>query len=162
MRQITINLYKYDELSPEAQENAREWFSQYVFDHGWWGSTYADAAQIGLKITSFNLGRSRHAKGEFTQDAMGVAENILKHHGEVCDTYQEAKNFIAERAGLIADLKDEDMEEYENLCDEFRKALLECYSITLQEESEYMLSEEYLAEGIRANDYEFTQDGEIA
>ena len=46
--------------------------------------------------------------------------------------------------------------------DEFLKSLLEDYSIILQKEYEYQTSEEAIIESIKANDYEFTEDGKLA
>jgi hypothetical protein len=61
------------------------------FDHDWWQTTYEDAENMGLKITSFDLDRNRHAKGCFITNAMECAESILRDHGETCDTYIEAQ-----------------------------------------------------------------------
>ena len=44
---------------------------------------------------------------------------------------------------------------------EFLKSLLEDYSIMLQNEYEYLTSEEAIIETIEANEYEFTQAGKL-
>jgi len=43
--------------------------------------------------------------------------------------------------------------------DDFLNSLIEDYSIILQNESEYLQSDEAIKETILANDYEFTKDG---
>jgi hypothetical protein len=45
---------------------------------------------------------------------------------------------------------------------EFKYALLEEYLSMLRREVDYMQSTEYIEEGIRANEYEFTEDGKRA
>ena len=40
MRTININLYKYDELSPQAKEKALEHYSDINTDYEWWDCTY--------------------------------------------------------------------------------------------------------------------------
>lgn len=45
MKQRTINVYDYDELSEKAQERAREWWRDGL-DYEWWDCVYEDAADI--------------------------------------------------------------------------------------------------------------------
>jgi hypothetical protein len=44
---------------------------------------------------------------------------------------------------------------------EFEESLIEDYSILLQKEYDYQTSEEAIIETIEANDYEFTEEGEL-
>lgn len=165
--QRIINIYKYDELSDKAKEAARNWYAESALDHEWWDSIYEDAAHIGLKITSFDLDRNRHAKGQL-KDAEQVAHNIIKEHGETCETHDIARNYLTRLEAITEKFKDTDdfNEEHENavqeLADELEKELLERYSVMLQNESEYLISDEVIEEGIRANDYEFLETGKIA
>ncbi len=161
-----IEVYQYGELDENAKQKAVEWFSNGYPDHEWWDSIHEDAARIGLKITSFDLDRNRQAEGKFDGGymyAMECAEKILKEHGESCETYKTAQKFIADRAGLIAELQDgeeiEDNEKYEELCEDFLKSLLEDYSIMLQKECDYLQSLEHIEEMIIINEYEFTKEG---
>jgi len=154
-------------LSEDAKENALENLRGTPIDHGWWDSTYEDAERIGLRITSFELDRNRHAKGEFIQSAYDCAKAIIKEHGEGCETYKTAKAFIEERKELEDKLTPEDetnpfnetVSDIEELDEQFLVDLLEDYSILLQNEFEYMHSDEYISEMIEANSYEFTEDG---
>ena len=171
----TTTVYTFDELSDEAKEKAvnQLWYIN-VDCIDWWDSLYADAERIGLKITEFDLDRYRHAKGEWLESPERCAELIIKEHGEHCETYQTAKQFLADRAALVAKYSDgvdlervhEDNEyEFDQACDEleseFLKSLLEDYSILLQKEYEYLTSEEAIVETIQANEYEFTEDGQL-
>jgi hypothetical protein len=154
MRTIRIKLYKFNELSESAKEKAIESLSDINVYHDWWQFIYEDAENIGLKITSFDLDRNRHAEGEFTGYAIDTAKDILEEHGKDCETYKTAEKFMSDYYNTL----DEDIEELE---EEFLKSLLEDYSIMLQTECDYLMSEKAIIETIEANEYEFTQDGKL-
>lgn len=163
---VEKTIYKFKELSERAQENALSNLSETACDYEWWDCTFDDAATIGLKITSFDLDRNRHAEGKFINGPHNCAEAILKEHGENCETYKTAKDYLAKREGIKKheaqfyddDARDADLEE---LAEDFRKSLLEDYSIMLQKEYEYLTSREALLETIECNGYEFTEDGRL-
>jgi hypothetical protein len=163
MKTITITVFEFDELSDSAKERAREWCRCGALDYEWWDSIYDDAKRIGLKITSFELDRERSADGEFTKNAQSCAESIIKEHGESCETRKTAEKYINERADLVA--KHADIESSNGLTYEgdqaiedhdtqFLASLLEDYSIMLQNEYEYLLSD-----AIRCNGFTFTEEG---
>ncbi len=172
-RIITTPVYDFDDLDDKAKDKARDWYREGALDYGWWDSTYEDAETIGLRIKSFELDRGRHATGEFKY--FGGAEQcaglILENHGKDCETYKTAKQYLADLAKLNAEIEavdgdDETNVEYElwqdkrgELNDEFLRSLLEDYSIMLQHEYEYLLSDEAVDETIRANEYTFTETG---
>src|SRR5580698_5929938 len=131
---ITRELYTFEELSDAAKEKARNWFREGALDYDWWEYLYEDAAAIGLKITTFDLDRHRHAKGNLTKSVEDVCKLIMENHGKTCDTYE-----------LAMESKDID-EEDEEAVKEFERALLEEYSIMLQHEYEYRLSDEAVDE----------------
>jgi hypothetical protein len=171
MRTKTINLYSFNELSEAAKQKAIERLSHINVDYGWWESTYEDAENIGLKITSFDLDRNNHAKGEFNLSAAEVAQNILNNHGENCETYKTASSFLEEFNPLFAEYMDESSEHYESsqrdeelvdLESEFLNSLLEDYASMLQREYEYLTSEEAIIDALVANKYEFTEEGKLA
>lgn len=170
----TTTLYTFDELSDAAKEKAVRQLWDINVDFDWWDSLYADAERIGLKITEFDLDRYRHAKGEWLESPERCAELIIKEHGEHCETYQTAIQFLDDRKALVSKHSDgkhlcivhEDNEyEFDQECDEleseFLKSLLEDYSILLQKEYEYLTSEEAIIETIQANEYEFTEYGQL-
>lgn len=170
MKTIKINLYKFSELSEDAKQTAVDKMRDINVSHDWWDSTYEDAAQIGLKITSFGLDRNRHAKGEFTLSACEVAQNIFNNHGETCETYKTAKEFMSELQPVFDSYMDESDENYESkegedrlmeLENDFLNDILEDYSIILQHEYEYLQSDEAIIETIEANDYDFTENGKL-
>lgn len=174
VRVIETPVYAFDDLDDDAKEVARNWWREGAFDYDWWDSIYSDAETIGLKITSFDLDRNRHATGEFKYfgGAEQCAELILENHGKDCETYKTAKQYLADLAKLNEQIEsvdgdDETNCEYEvwqdkrgELNDEFLQSLLEDYSIMLQHESEWMVEDEQCDDTIRANEYTFTETGE--
>ena len=171
MRTIQVNLYKFEELSEEAKQKAIENLYDINVYFDWWECTYEDANIIGLRITGFDLDRDRHATGKFTLSACEVAQNILKEHGEKCETYKTASEFLEEWNPIFAEYMDENSEHYESyerqqelidLENDFLNSLLEDYSIILQKEYEYLMSEEAIIETIEANEYEFYKNGKLA
>lgn len=153
MRTITTvtKVFQFDELSENAKDTARQWFIAGGLDYEWWDATYEDAERIGLKIKEFDLDRSRHANGYLTVSVIECCSRIISEHGKQCDTYALAQRTFKEKH----EGKDIDV-------DEFQRELLEEYSVMLQHESEYLQSNEYVDDNIRINEYEFTEDGEVA
>jgi len=174
MKTVEITLYKFAELSDEAQQKAIEKLLDINVDYEWWEFTYEDAKRIGLEITSFDLDRNLHAKGDLLWSAPEIANKIITEHGESCDTYSLAKTFLTDYDKLVekySDGKDltrvaEDNEcDFDNDADEleedFRKDLLEEYAQILSKEYYYLTSKESIIESIESNDYDFTEDGEL-
>lgn len=170
MRTIRTKVYKFNELTAEGKEKAIENLSDINVDHNWWEFTYEDAANIGLKITEFDLDRNRHAKGEFTLAANEVAANIFRDHGQDCETYKTAQAFMEDWQPVFNAYMDETSPKYESresenelqdIEDEFLRSLLEDYSIMLQRECDYRQSKEAIIETIEANEYEFYANGKL-
>ena len=178
---VEKTVYTYDELTQKAKEKALDWFAQGVFEYDWYESTYEDASNIHLKITSFD---EYNLEAEFTKTARDTALACIKEHGEMCDTYIDSAAFIkeydvkeAELSSKIAELEklalDDRQDNATDLQDAFDDwladaeeqylyAMRENYRIILREEAGYLQSVEHLEEGIRANEYEFYIDGNIA
>jgi hypothetical protein len=147
----TRTLYKYDELPTDtAKERAREWFNAGQFDYDWWDFVYKDAANIGLKIDAFDCYRG-NISGELQDTVNGIVARIRKEHGKSCGTYKLA---------LTIDRRKRNDDE--DTLHEFRYALLKEYLTMLRSEIEYMESTEQIEDNIRANEYEFTENGEVA
>lgn len=171
MKKVTINLYSFAELSDDAKQKALEKLWDLNVDHEWWEFIYEDAENVGVRIKGFDL--DRHTiDGDFISDA--VAEKILKDHGENCETFKTAKNYYTEYDKLVEKYSDgkvlnkvaEDNEyefdkEADELAEEFQDNILEDYLSMLRQEYEYQTSEEAIIESIEANEYQFTEDGEL-
>lgn len=166
--------YKFNELPEDIQNKVIEKYYDINVDYEWWESVYDDAANINLKITEFDINRGRYAKGDFIETAFETANLIIANHGEHCETYKTAKDFITDYNELVKKYSDgininiviEDNEyEFDNDLDDlehdFLYSLLEDYAIILKKEYEYLTSREAIIETIEANDYDFTEHGII-
>ena len=169
MRTIETKVYTFDELSEQAKQKAIESLYDINVDYEWWEFICEDAGRIGLEIDGFDLDRGLHASGGLTMSALEVAQSIIENHGEKCETYKIAQEFLHEHAPLFSDYMNEESENYESkeleddmayLEDEFTKDLLSEYASMLQREFEHLTSEEVIAQTIEANEYEFTEDGQ--
>jgi len=165
MRTIRTKVYQFSELSKQAKQKAIEVCADYNVSYDWWESTYEDAANIGLKITGFDIDRGSYCKGEIIGTHEETAKLIIEQHGEQCDTYTTAKDFLKALDEIADKYKNEgednwdEQSEIEEAEEDFLKSLLEDYRIILQNEYEYQTSEEAIIETIQANEYEFTADG---
>ena len=165
----TITAYKYEELTEEAKEKALDKFYDINVDHEWWDCTYEDAANAGLKIKEFDIGRGSYCKAEFTEDACFTAHKIIDDHGKDCETYKTSIDFLKERDEIVNTAeKDENgdfVDEYEldqklnDIEEVFLKSISEDYRIMLSKEYDYLTSKEAIEETIKANEYDFTEDG---
>lgn len=160
-----IELPTFEQLTPEEQEKVISNYSDINTDYEWYKYTYEDAENIGLKITSFGL-YPRSITGELTESGESVAKAILKNHGEACETYQTAKNFLDKLEALNKKFpKNEEIEnevdficELENLENDFKNSLLMGYIKLLREEYEYLTSEEAIKETLISNEYTFNRE----
>lgn len=169
MRIIETKAYLFDELTDKAKEKARDWYREGALDYEWWDCTYEDAKNVGMEIQEFDLDRGAYVKARFMASAEETAHKIETEHGETCETFKDAKNYLKERDELVNSAprtSDGELEnEYEldqkldDLDVEFLKTLQEDYRILLQHEMEYLLSDESVDETIRINEYEFTEGG---
>jgi hypothetical protein len=93
-------VYRFEELSEEAQGKAMEKLCDVNVDYPWWDCVYEDAKTIGVKIEEFDLDISHYpyCHGQFNLNEWDVAENILKEHGKDCETYKDAYEFLWDMA----------------------------------------------------------------
>lgn len=167
---ITRNLYKFEELSDDAKYKAIEKLWDINVDYDWWQWTYEDAEEIGLKLTEFDLDRGQYCKGYFIDTAEHTAKKIIKNHGDTCETYKDAQNYLSDLENAITKNLEENVDcdypedclDTEEIDDDFLKELLEDYRIILRNEYDYLTSREAIIETIEANDYEFLEDGTLA
>jgi hypothetical protein len=163
-------LYPYAELSDKAKQKALESLRDINMDHAWWDFIYEDAAMVGIEITAFDCGYRSYCDANILCCAE-TAELILKNHGEMCGTYKLAEAFKRaiekeEIASWECNFKVYDEYGLEDLTEEleieFKRNLQEEYLSMLRGECNYLTTEEAILETIECNEYEFTEDGEIA
>jgi len=162
MKTISINLYKFEELSNEAKELAIKNNRDINTDYDWYENVYYDAKQIGIKILSFDLDRNKHAKIKVS-NIYDTAKAIIKNHGETCETYKISINFLKDISILennIDNTVDND-DVFDDVETDYLKDLSNCYADILQNEYEYLTSDEAIQESLITNEYDFfTEDGE--
>ena len=171
MRIITkkIKAYNFEDIKNNVdgiQEKVLHELNDINVNYEWWQNTYDDAEIIGLKITGFDIDRASSCKGDLMNVAEDSAEKILKIHGENCETYQTAKNYLDELSEFLIgkdenDLNYQDDEDITHIADGFLKSLLENYRIMLRKEYDYNVSEEGILETIENAGYEFNAEGKI-
>jgi hypothetical protein len=154
MREVKV--YQFEELTDEAKEKAIEQLWGVNVVNRWWAFIYEDAAAIGLEITGFDLGRGAWCNGTWTEDAEDTARLILHLHGKVCETYKNATEFLD-----AVSIQGVESDEYDELCEEFRRTICEDYRIMLHTEYAHLISAEAIIETIAADGYEFTEDGKL-
>jgi hypothetical protein len=156
-------------LSKEAQEKAIEELSDInVNSYEWWETTFDDAKEVGLQITSFDIDR-RQCEGNFIESAEEVCKLILENHGASCGTYQDAEIYKSDlerekRLNLIKNVGEECPEDFldtEELDSDFLETLLEDYRLILSQEYSYLTSREAVIQSIEVNNWEFLENGKL-
>lgn len=165
MKVLEITVYSFNELSKEAQQKAISNLYDINVDNEWWEFIYEDAKNAGLKITGFDLDRGSYCKGEFILSAHEVAANIVRDHGETCETFKTAQSFldaVNEIQGKYEEFEGADYEgEMMDAESDFLNSLCEDYLTMLRKEYEYLTSDEAIKETIEASEYTFLADGRM-
>ena len=166
MREITIKVYQYSELSEKAKERARHWYLEGLDTYYVWEDLKADAKSVGLILYGTN--NRGNMKGGFEKSAEDCAKRIIAEHGEKCETYKTAAKFVEDRKKIFSAHADDECETgltfkgdnaLGELEDEFLCEICEDYRINLEKEYEYQSSEECITENMAANEYEFDENG---
>lgn len=181
-REITTLVYQYDELSPEAQSRARDWFLEGGLDYKWWEAVYDDAQHVGeilgIRIEdqpgnrgpaiwfsdletnprcafnaqyAYQRGCARAIRRYAPQDTElhGIADKLVsvqkEHHYALAVQCDGRENLII--TGSVYELNE--------IIREFARWIIG----QLRAELEYLMSDENVAETIRANEYEFDVEG---
>jgi len=162
---VTQEIYTFEELSEDVQARVIEKNCDFNVNYNWWNCTYEDAKMVGFKIESFDLDRDRYVDGDFTDTAEYAARAIIENHGETCETYILAKDYLAQL--LIVTMKhtaeggdDEDLDTLD-IDEAFLKDLRREYHKILVKEYDYLTSDEAIRETMIANEYQFYEDGDF-
>jgi hypothetical protein len=183
MRKVTIEIFKFNELSADAQKVAIENLRDINIQYEWYNNIIEeDAKPIGLKIDRFDVNRKEIINGRFIGTTLDCAHSIIANHGTECATFARAKKFIEEWNtllnkwggkidGITPDGKDyyltfeNDATEYDfennlkDFEDDFLRSLLHDYSILLHNEYNHLQSNEEVKETIIDNDFDFLITG---
>lgn len=204
-RTIETTVYKYDELSDEAKQAARDWYLEDYPYYGWWDGVYETtntlARVVGIACDkrknepafSFELDRGSYFSfsGMYSYDK-GWKQEAVREFGDVFKTdrkddiaclIREYATFCNEvqrpnfygvqarisvshygggREGVNVDVGGDVSDALQASVETFIGSFCETALSLLQAEYDYLLSEENVEENIRANEYEFTEDGKPA
>jgi len=154
MRTIEINLYKFEELSEEAQAKAIK-NHQLHSEYEWWDSIEMNAEQCGVIIDSFDTYRGDISLS-FKWNPQDVANGLIKFWGEGTDIGEISKKFLADRETLYIDYSTDKEDE---LVDEFHSDVSHYFLNQLRDELEWIESDEYAKEYLSDMGYDFMEDG---
>lgn len=191
-RTVETTLYKFDELSDEAKEKAREWYRAGGYDYDWWSfDDYIDCAKfIGIGIDNIYFsgfssqgdgacfeGRYEYKKGgakalkahapndkELARIADGLQELQRKNFYRLSASVRHRGHYNHEMCTVIdventnSTYRDCNSGTEEALKDLLRDYMRWIYR-QLEEEWEYLNADEQVDDNIRANEYEFEEDG---
>jgi hypothetical protein len=186
MKTITINAYRYDELSDKAKENAVHHYIEGLVGDWWHENALEDAKEFCLDIQEFDVYRS-YCNAKFIYDADETAKAIVENAGgellELAKDYQKEvselfkgysdydkyQEWLRERDYTLDDLEFEDwvieetdyQDDKESAGDEFLSELEEYYLSSLKADYEYFHSEEYIQDFYESNDYLFDINGKV-
>ena len=156
MRQETINIYQFEELSDKAKEKAVQWFSQgnaYFFIEDSLDSIETFCKAFGVKLKDYEVDSWRYSfKTDATNDSFrGLKLSDVKRDATLTGYYTDytLSETFYDTFKATGDAK-------QAFNDALDKAFYE-----IQKEMEYQDSTEYAIQMIVANEYEFTADGSI-
>jgi hypothetical protein len=153
MRTVTRTIYKFDELSDDAKEKARDW-ARSTFDYAW--ETESDQS-IRAFCDHFGA-RIRYSVEEYWFEAQVNSRNFRG---------MKLKEFNREHmpTGYCMDCA-----LWQTFYDEFKRttdahaafnAAIYAALKEWRDDREYQRSDEYIDKTITINEYEFTEDGRI-
>lgn len=185
-----IPVYHFDALSDAAKKKAREWYRQGALDYEWYDCTEDDfrtiAKTLGVDVDQvyFSVGccqgdyaaftgTYRYAKG-CVAAIKAYAPNDKELHNIALRLQQaqrpEMYRLIAtvtcsRHRYLVVDVEDSGRPwrqwgDWQSGIEQALRDLAHWLYTTLRDEAEYLLSDEAVDEAIRANEYEFEENGE--
>jgi len=187
MQTKTITTYSFAELSDEAKEAARSWWREHGLDYEWYDCTfdYAKAAGAALGITVDNIefsgfyshgdgacvtGSYAYRKGwkqalrvvtpDATPENIGRrlqdAQRLVFYKGTA--TVVKTGHRYCDETSVRIDCDPDTATFTDAVTDALRDFMRWIYK-SLEQEYEYLMSDECVDDSIRANDYTFTADG---
>ena len=178
-RDITWNfkVYKFEELSDEAKERALE-DNRYVLcvEDYWYDFIYDEADMIGIEIEGFDLYEG-YIKIKLNTSVLNSVESAMQWFGESTEEYKLVKSYY----DAIMKLADSDeVKEYleenpdddpydaiynmsldDRFYDEYINDMKRVFLRMLENEFNYLTSDEAIIEMFEANDYEFFETGKV-
>ena len=178
-RDITWNfkVYKFDELSEEVKEKVLDDCRFIMVEYfNWWEFVYHEADMIGIEIEGFDLYKG-YIKIKLNTSVLNSVESAMQWFGESTEEYKLVKSYYDE----IMKLADSDeVKEYleenphddpydaiynmsldDRFYDEYINDMKRVFLRMLENEFNYLTSDEAIIECFNNNDYEFFENGKI-
>lgn len=160
MRQITVDLYQFDELSEEAKQNAMQWFRRGMQHYAWVDegieSIEAFCKHFGVDLKDYSISPYSHSY---------IRTNADHYHFRGVTLKQLEKDKDLSLTGYCLD-EHLFSTMYENMRENGGDTL-KAFNSTINagmkfiiSDMEYQDTDEFASEMIVANGYEFTEDGE--
>ena len=177
VREVTFKVYQFDELSEEVKEKVLDDNRYVAVDYfDWYCDVYSDAEEIGFKIEEFDLYR-KYIKVRLNTSVLSSVEWAMNYFGKDTKGYKIAKSYYDEIMKLAdSDEVKEYLEEnpdddaydaiynlslddlfYDDYVYDMRKVFLKM----LEDEFNYLTSDEFIIDMFEANDYEFFETGKV-
>ena len=151
MRQVTetFTVFTYETAPEELKQKILEKYWDINVDNAFWYEHIdEDLKEVGIKRIAFDTYR-HSAEIELTEYPEDVARKIKAEWGESMDIYKICDTFL--QAGS----------EDDDCVREFRRDLEHWSASMYVAEYEHATSEEAIVDTLVANEYEFTEDGNI-
>ena len=181
MREITVKVYSFAELSDDAKKRALNAFRDINVEFDWWEGSYytirAAGELLGLEIGDIHFdtdsyctfdadyeyarGAVKAVKAEFPQDTElhGIASELQalqkRHFYSLSCAVTEGRSM--NRYECFRFCEDYECEELGDIIDDFARWAW----VLLRDEYKYLTSDEAVKEAIEANEYEFTEAGKL-
>jgi hypothetical protein len=162
---IEINLYKFEELSGEAQAKAIKAHQENT-NYDWWDSIEINAEESGVIIESFDTDKE-DISVSFKWEAPDVANALVKFWGadseigKICQTFLDKREVLYKKyAGDEASTHSEEFYNAEDeLINNFHTDVSHYFLKQLKNELEWIESDEYAREYLSDMDYDFMENG---
>jgi len=162
MRTIEIKAFQFEELDSQTQEKVIENNRTINVDSDFWYQCELDNYKTELKIKVNEFDIYRRTINITIEDSFNTAESIVKFFNKKSSIVKTAKIFINDIEKLLKKYEFENYDtDREYLEEEFRREIAEEILSILTRDYEYQTSDDGIKETILANEYEFTEDGEI-
>lgn len=168
MRTIETKIYRFEELSDLAKENAIDMLRFInTNDTDWWQCSFDTWREIGVQINSFDLFKEKIEIDLFYSHE-DVAQRIVSSFGHN-ESYDFAKEYLELKKKLDKTYENEfdewgECAEYDDELDDanalFYADLENAIIWWLRLEMDYLESDDAIIDTIEANEYEFTEIGE--
>ena len=184
MRVIEKTIYQFDELTDAAKEKAREWFRGGIADDNWWSESVIDDAKrigalIGFEVDEIYW-RGFWSQGDgacwagsvtYSTDCAAAVARECPQDSEIqriarawLDLQRQNSNQVRGRVSANSRYMRTSVSAY---CDgdeanQIVSDFADWIYRALESEYDYQMSDGSVDETIRANEYEFDENGELA